>query len=63
MAVPPTNDLAEAVDAFHGALDAYPVHRIGHGRDPGWVDDHDEAVVEALLRAGWTPPSRARQER
>jgi hypothetical protein len=51
------DQLEEALDAFHSALDAYPDHRIAHGREPGWVDDHDEAIVEALLNAGWTLPA------
>jgi hypothetical protein len=49
-------ELPDALDAFHTALDNYPDYPIGHGRDPGWVDDCDVAVVEALLTAGWTTP-------
>lgn len=52
----PREVLQTALAAFHDALDAYPDHPIGHGRQPGWVDDHDEAIVEALLHAGWRPP-------
>ena len=48
-------ELPEALVAFHDALDGYPGYPIGHGRDPGWVDDCDVAVMEALLSAGWTP--------
>lgn len=53
------DELDAALTAFHNALDAYSDHRIAHGREPGWVNDDDAAIVEALLRFGWQPPSHS----
>lgn len=50
-------ELEPYVELFHDALDAWKGnHFIGHGREGGWVDDHDFCIVDALLIAGWTPP-------
>jgi hypothetical protein len=54
-------ELAQAVDLFHDAMQAWRgaaidesrTRKLGHRR--ATVVD-DRAVVEALLRAGWTPP-------
>jgi hypothetical protein len=47
------------MDRWRGvAADGSMRRRIRHG--PEWVDDSDLAVVEALLRAGWTLPGSAR---
>ena len=53
----PPPELRQAVEAFHAALDAGPSWmRSSHGREGDWVDAPAEAVVDALLAAGWTPP-------
>lgn len=53
----------DAIEAFYTALRNYRGHNIAAGRyteehgSEGWVDDSVQAVVEALLQAGWTPPA------
>jgi hypothetical protein len=53
------------VDLFHDAMQAWRdvtidesmTRKLSHHRRATVVDDR--AVVEALLRAGWTPPSES----
>jgi hypothetical protein len=47
-----------AVTAFHDALDMQENTRSCHGWEGDWVDGSADAIVEALLAAGWTPPRR-----
>ena len=56
---PETRELDRAIELFHLALDAGPdVHRAAaHGRAGDWVDGSVDWIVEALLAAGWKPPS------
>ena len=58
-------ELARALDLFHDAMhagrdvtiDESRTPKLSHHRRATVLDDR--AVVEALLRAGWTPPERA----
>lgn len=54
MAEPTQDELEAALQRFHDALDVVPYSI--HGRDGDWVDGSGEAIVEALLKAGWKPP-------
>lgn len=39
---------------FCEALDAHTERTIDYGG--GWIDDQIQAIVQALLDAGWAPP-------
>lgn len=46
--------LERAERLFQEALDAHTERTIDYGG--GWIDDDIQAIVQALLDAGWTPP-------
>lgn len=54
----PDETIDRAVTAFHDAIDAHidDAPEI-HSREGDWVDASAEAVAEALLLNGWTPPT------
>jgi hypothetical protein len=54
-------ELEAATVAFHAALDAHLGVGIqyGHSYEGEFVDANSYAVVEALLAAGWKPPTDA----
>jgi hypothetical protein len=58
------SELEPHVAAFHDALDAWTGnHQIGHGREDGWVDDHADCIVDALLTAGWSTAEQSAEMR
>lgn len=51
-----SEELDQAVEQFHAAMNAG--HRRLYGYD-GEMGESEEAIVEALLAAGWEPPGYA----